>query len=193
VLGRTNYTLDQQDFSADLTNLQNQDPQPDVIFTSTYEPTLAAFLQQYRASGLKPAFYAAEGMDTPTMFELPPSVINEVVFTTAGFETPGSPLAEFNARYKSKNGVDPGSVFPAVGYDLAKIIEAAVTAAGSTEPAKVRDALANLENVQGATGSITYKGTNGMPVKAVALLRVVDGKKELISVDVPDASKIPQP
>jgi branched-chain amino acid transport system substrate-binding protein len=193
VIGRTNFTLDQQDFSADLTNLQSQDPQPDVIFTSEYEPGLAAFLQQYRAAGLTPAFFAAEGMDTPTMFELPPEVINDVVFTTAGFETPGSPLEAFNDKYEQAHGEDPGSVFPAAGYDLAKVIAAAVTAAGSTEPAAVRDALANLEGVEGATGTITYKGTNGMPVKAIALLKVVNGEKKLISVSVPDAAAIPAP
>src|SRR5262249_34747523 len=71
VIGRTNFALDQQDFSADLTNLKNASPQPDVIFTSEYEPGLAAFVQQYRAAGLAPVFLAAEGMDTPTMFQLP--------------------------------------------------------------------------------------------------------------------------
>jgi len=193
VIGRTNFAMDQQDFSADLTNLKDQNPQPDVIFTSSYEPGLAAFLQQYRAAGLRPVFFAAEGMDTPTMFQLPHDVINGVVFTTAGFETPGSPLEAFNKKYKEKYAEDPGSVFPAAGYDLAKVIEAAVKGAGATDPSKVRDALANLVNVQGATGTITYKGTNGMPVKSIALMKVTDGKKELISIEVPDASKLPKP
>lgn len=193
VIGRTNFTLDQQDFSADLTNLKNQNPAPDVLFTSEYEPGLAAFLQQYRAAGLTPAFFAAEGMDTPTMFQLPAEVINGVVFTTAGFETPGSLLEAFNNKYEQKYGEDPGSVFPAAGYDLAKVIAAAVAASGSTDPAKVRNALANLESIEGATGTITYKGTNGMPVKAIALLKVADSKKQLISVTVPDAASLPKP
>lgn len=193
VIGRTNFTMDQQDFSADLTNLKNQDPQPDVIFTSSYEPGLAAFIQQYRAAGLTPALYIAEGMDTPTMFQLPKDVIDGVVFTTAGFETPGSPLEAFNKKYEEKYGEDPGSVFPATGFDLAKIIEAAVKNAGSSDPAKVRDAIANLEDVQGATGKATYKGTNGMPVKSIALLKVVDGKKELISFTAPDPALLPKP
>ncbi|MFO1059648.1 MAG: ABC transporter substrate-binding protein [Dongiaceae bacterium] len=193
VIGRTNFALDQQDFSADLTNLKNASPQPDVIFTSEYEPGLAALIQQYRAAGLKPVFLAAEGMDTPTMFQLPAAVINGVVFTTAGFETPGSPLEAFNKKYKAKYSEDPGSVFPAAGYDLGKVIEAAVKTAGATDPAKVRDAIAGLENVAGATGTITFKGTNGMPIKSIALMRVVDGKRELIAVEVPDAAKLPKP
>ena len=46
----------------------------------------------------------------------------------------------------------------ALGYDLAKIIEAAVTTADSVEPAKIREALANLENVQGATAIDQLQG-----------------------------------
>lgn len=193
VIGRTIFGMDQQDFSADLTNLQAQDPMPDVIFTSAYEPLLAAFLQQYRAAGLAPVFLAAEGMDSPTMFELPEDVIEGVVFTTAGFETPGSSLEAFNKKYEATYGQHPGSVFPAVGYDLANVIAAAVAGAGSTDPVAVRDAIANLEDVQGATGIISYKDTNGMPVKAITLIKVVDGEKELISVSIPDAAGLPKP
>ncbi len=193
VLGQTNYDLDQQDFSADITNLASEAAQADVLFTSTYEPTLAAFLQQYRAADVAPHFFAAEGMDTPTMFELPDETINGVVYTTAGFEEPGSALAEFNDKYEEEHGEHPGSVFPAVGYDLAKVIEAAVTEAQSTEPAAVCEAIGELENVEGATGTITYKGTNGMPVKQVALLEVVDGEPQLIELVTPDSAEIPAP
>lgn len=194
VIGRTIFGMEQQDFSADLTNLQAQEPMPDVIFTSAYEPLLAAFLQQYRAAGLSPLFLAAEGMDSPTMFELPDEVIEGVVFTTAGFETPGSTLEAFNKKYEEAYGEHPGSVFPAVGYDLANVIAAAVSAADSTDPVAVRDAIASLENVQGATGVISYKDTNGMPVKAIALIKVTaGGEKELISVSIPDAAGLPTP
>jgi branched-chain amino acid transport system substrate-binding protein len=193
VLGETSYSIDQQDFSAHTTEWANLDPAPDVIFTSTYEPQLQALLQQYEAAGVESHFFAAEGMDTAASFELPNDVIEGVVYTTAGFEEPGSPLAEFNDKYEQEYGEHPGSVFPAVGYDLAQIIAAAVTEAGTTEPTAVRDGLANLEGVQGATGTITYAGTNGMPIKQVALLEVKSAEPSLIELVVPDADAIPAP
>jgi branched-chain amino acid transport system substrate-binding protein len=193
VVGQDNYGIEDQDFSATTTTVANLDPAPDVFFTSTYEPQLQALLQQYQSAGIETHFFAAEGMDTPASFELPDEVIEGVVYTTAGFEEPGSPLAEFNDKYEAEHGEDPGSVFPAVGYDLAKIIEAAVTAAGTTEPTAVRDALANLEGVEGATGTITYRGTNGMPVKQVALLTVEGGEPTLVRLVTPDAEAIPAP
>jgi branched-chain amino acid transport system substrate-binding protein len=193
VLGQENYAIDQQDFSASVTRLQNLDPKPDVIFTSAYGAQLSSFLQQFRAANVDIAFFAAEGMDDPSILELPPDVIDGVVFTSAGFEEPGTPLAEFNGKFEERYGEPAGSVFPAAGYDLAKVIEAAVTAAGSTDPAAVRDAIAELADVQGATGPITYTGTNGMPVKTIALQEITNGEKTLISVPEVDPATLPAP
>ena len=82
-------------------------------------------------------------------------------------------------------------VFNAIGYDLVKVIEAAVLSCGSTNGEKIRTAVAALENVQGATGSITYKGTQGMPLRQVALIRVKNGTRELLELKSPDASLVP--
>ncbi|WP_421930221.1 hypothetical protein [Nitratireductor rhodophyticola] len=68
-----------------------------------------------------------------------------------------------------------------------------IAADGSTDAQTLRDAIANLENVQGATSTITYKGTDGMPLREVSLIRVKDGGRELIGQPTPDASLIPEP
>ena len=80
-----------------------------------------------------------------------------------------------------------------MGYDLVKVLEAAVLAAGSTEPQALRDAIANLENVQGATSLITYKGTDGMPIRQVSIIRITGGARELIGQPAPDTALIPAP
>jgi len=81
----------------------------------------------------------------------------------------------------------------ALGYDLAKIVEAAVTKADSTDPQAIRDALADLEKVQGATAEISYKGGNGTPARPVAMIRIEGGKRVLISRESPDPAIVPQP
>jgi branched-chain amino acid transport system substrate-binding protein len=68
-----------------------------------------------------------------------------------------------------------------------------VTAADSTDPQKVRDALDNLQNVQGVTGPITYKGQNRIPLKTVYLVQVTNGKFELLKTVTPDPADIPTP
>ena len=98
-----------------------------------------------------------DGIDSPTTFALG-EVVEGVVFTSSGFAAPGSPMAAYQKKYQAKYGKAPESIMDALGYDLAKIIEAAVTKADSVEPAKVREALANLENVQGATAVDQLQG-----------------------------------
>ncbi|MGI9504349.1 MAG: ABC transporter substrate-binding protein, partial [Geminicoccaceae bacterium] len=120
-------------------------------------------------------------------------VAEGVVFTTAGHAAEGSPLEAFNQLYEEKTGAASETVFNAVGYDLIKVLEAAVTAAGSTDAAALRDAIANLEGVQGATSLITYKGTDGMPVREVSLIRVAGGERELVGQPSPEADLIPAP
>ncbi len=191
--GESTNTIGQQDFSAIATTIAAIDPQPDVVMTSAYEPDFPSMLRALRAAGVTSQIIGSDGIDSPTTFSLG-DVGEGVVFTTAGFATPGSPLEKFNADFVAKNGNPPESIYSAVGYDLIKVIEAAVVAAGgSTDPKAIRDAMAKLENVQGATGLITYKGTNGMPIRQVSLIRVKGGDRELVGQPTPDAALIPAP
>lgn len=192
MLGLDTHSIGQQDFSAIATRIAALNPQPDVIMTSSYEPDFPSMLKALRAAGVTAQMIGSDGIDSPTTFSLG-DVGEGVVFTTAGHATAGSPLEEFNAKYKAATGNDSETVFNAVGYDLIIVVAAAVTAAGSVDPQAIRDAMANLENVRGATSLITYKGTNGMPVREVTLIRVKDGERELVGQPSPTASLIPAP
>ena len=192
VVGEATYNIGQPDFSAVATQIAAISPAPDVVMTSAYEPDFPTFLRALRAAGYQGQVIGSDGIDSPTTFGLG-DLAEGVVFTTAGHATEGSPLEAFNALYQETTGSASETVFNAVGYDLVKVLEAAVAAAGSTEPQAIRDALADLEDVQGATSLITYKGTDGMPVRQVSLIRVAGGARELVGQPAPDASLIPAP
>ncbi len=166
VVGESIYALSQPDFSAEVTKIKQLSPQPDVIVTSAFEPDFPAFIRQLRGAGVKIPVVCGDGIDSPTTFALG-DVVEGVVFTSSGFAAPGSPMEAYQKKYQAKFGKAPESIMDALGYDLAKIIEAAVTKADSVEPAKVREALASLENVQGATAVISYAGGNGTPTRPV--------------------------
>lgn len=193
VVGQTTYAIGQQDFSAEVTKIKAASPAPEVIMTSAYEPDFPAFLRQLRAAGVTAPVIGSDGIDSPTTFSLG-GIAEGVVFTTAGHPTPGSPLEAFNAKYLKKYGKPSETVFNAVGYDLVKVIEAAVLkAGGSTDPVELQKAIMALVDVQGATSKITYKGTTGMPVRQVSLIRVKGGKRELVGQPSPDPALIPKP
>ena len=186
------YTMGQQDFSAEVTNIASLDPRPDVIQTSAYEPDFPAFLKQLRAAGVDTPVLGSDGIDSPTTFGLG-DVAEGVVFSNAGFASPGSPLEAYEMAYEEKYGEPNDTVFTATGYDLAMVIAAAIEAAGSTDGAAVRDAWDNLENVQVATGAITYKGQDRVPVRVVALNMVSGGERVHVGDFSPDPSTIPAP
>lgn len=192
VVGRTTYSFGQQSFGSVVSEIKNLDPQPDVIMTSAYEPEFPAFIRQLRSAGVDIPVIESDGIDSPTTFELG-DVVEGVVFTTAGFPKPGSPLEEFNEKYEEEYGEDPGTIFAGVGYDLATVIDAAVTEADSTDPTAIRDALASLSGIEGVTGTISYEGGGGMPIQDIALIKVEDGERKLIANVMPDRSDIPEP
>ena len=192
VAGRGTYVIGQQDFSAEITKIKSLDPPVDVVMTAAYEPDFPAFIRQLRSAGVTAQVIGSDGIDSPTTFSLGEAA-EGLVFTTAGHATEGSPLEAFNSKFEETYGRPVDTIFAAIGYDLMKVIEAGVLAAGSIEPQAIRDAVAELENVEGVTSSITYKGTSGMPVRQVTLIRVKDGKRELVGQPSPDPALVPAP
>jgi len=192
IAGEGTFSMGQQDFGAEVTKIKALNPAPDVIMTAAYEPDFPAFIRQLRSAGVNTPILGSDGIDSPTTFGLG-KLVDGVVFTAAGFAAEGSPLAQFNAKYKQKTGQEPDTNYIANGYDLGKVIEAAVTKAGGIEPTAIRDAIASLEKVPGVTGPITYAGTQGMPLRSVALVRINDGGRELVSQGVPAAADVPAP
>jgi branched-chain amino acid transport system substrate-binding protein len=192
VIAQDNFSMGQQDFGAQVTKIKALSPAPDVIMTAAYEPDFPAFIKQLRAAGVTIPVIGSDGIDSPTTFALG-TVAEGVVFSTAGFAAPGSPLEAYNVKYKAKYGTDPDTIYTAIGYDLIKVLEAAVLKAGSTDRTAIWQAVRTLENVQGATSTITYKGTIGIPIRQVALIKIVQGQRQLVRQEAPDAALIPTP
>jgi len=185
------FKMGQQDFSAEVTKIKGVSPAPDVIMTSAYEPDFPAFIKQLRSAGIKTPVLGSDGIDSPTTLGLG-EVAEGVVFSNAGYPADGSSLAKFNADFKAYFKQDPSAVYTATGYDVVKVIEAAIKADGDKlDGPSIRDAIDNLENVQVATGIITYKGMNRVPLRVVALNRIVNGQKTLVEDIVPNGADVP--
>lgn len=192
VIGASSYSVGQPDFSTEVTKIGALDPATDVIMTAAFEPDFPAFIRQLRAAGLEIPVVVGDGIDSPTTFALG-EIVDGVVFTTAGFVKPGTPMGDFTERFEAHYGRPSQTIIDAVGYDLAKIINAAVAKADSLEGVDIRAALAELETVNGVTGDITFQGTNGTPLRPITLVRIQDGGREFVSQTIPDVALIPAP
>ena len=185
------FKMGQQDFSAEVTKIKQLNPAPDVIMTAAYEPDFPAFIKQLRSAGIATPVLGSDGIDSPTTLALG-EIAEGVVFANAGFPSAGSPLAKFNDAFKAHFGQESSTVYTATGYDVIKIVEAAVKATGGkTDGASLREAIDNLENVPVATGTITYKGMNRVPLRVVALNRIVGGQKTHVADVTPNGADVP--
>ncbi|MBK5232857.1 MAG: ABC transporter substrate-binding protein [Thermoleophilia bacterium] len=192
IVGEAQYDLGQQDFSVTVTDIQNLNPQPDIIMTAAYEPDFPAFVKKLRSAGSKVPVWAADAIDTPGVYALGDK-IDGTVLTASAFDAPGTPYAKFVKGFTEATGSKPEASYAGLGGDAVKVIDAAVRDAGSTDGAPVRDAIASLKNVQSVTGKISYDypGSNRMPLKTVYLLKPKDGAPELIDTIIPSPSDIP--
>lgn len=192
VTGSSSFTMGQPDFSAIVTSIKNLPEQPDVIMTAAYEPDFPAFVQQLRAGGVTIPVYGADAVGTPTVIGLG-KLVDGTVYTAAGYPTPGSELEAFNKRYKEATGSEAESAYEANGYEIGLILDAAVRAAGSTDSKAIRDAIANLKDLPGISGTITYAGTDRMPLRSVSLIRYQDGARTFIKAETPPVGDVPPP
>lgn len=191
LLGTLEYKMGQQDFAVEVTKIKAISPLPDVIMTAAYEPDFPAFIKALRAAGINTPVLGSDGIDSPTTLALG-EVAEGVVFSNAGFVVEGSPLAKFYADFKAAKGKDPETVFVATGYDIIRLLDAAVGATGGKIDGKsLRDAVDGLENVQVSTGAMTFKGMNRVPLRNVALNKVTGGAKTLVKEVTLTAADVP--
>ena len=191
IAGIIEYKMGQQDFAAEVTKIKGLSPAPDVIMTSAYEPDFPAFIKALRAAGITTPVLGSDGIDSPTTLALG-DVAEGVVFTNAGFAVEGSPLAKFFADYKAAKGKEPETLYVATGYDIVKILDAAVAASqGKVDGKSLRDAVDGLENVAVSTGTMTYKGMNRVPLRTVALNKVTGGARQLVELVTPAPADVP--
>ena len=99
-----------------------------------------------------------------------------------------------SVAYEAKYGEPNDTIFTATGYDIIKV-DCRCRRSGRARQtvSAIRDAWDNLENVEVATGTMTYKGQDRVPVRVVALNRVNNGLREHVGDFSPDPSQIPAP
>ncbi len=90
-------------------------------------------------------------------------------------------LLAYKTAYESQFK-EPISTFGGHTYDALNILVQAIKKAGSTEPAKVRDAVENTSGLIGTAGTFNYSATDhgGLDADAFVMLTVQDGKFVLL-------------
>jgi len=174
ILATVNYNTGDQDFSAQLTTIRAQNP--DVIFAPGNYTESALVMKQARELGINVPVIGGDTWETPEFIDVGRERVEGAVFSTFfAAEYAGSPQAKtFLDEYAKRYNKEPAAV-TALGYDGYLVALDAIKRAGSTDPAKIRDAIAKTSGFVGATG-ITTLDENGDATKSAYIKAVQGGR-----------------
>ena len=172
------FNLGDTDFSSQVNEIADMDPQPDVIYSAFFLPEAGVFLKQLREAGVTSAVISADGFDASLIWTIGADA-EGVFFTSHTFPGEGNNVQAFLDDYATSDLPAIETVaFGALGADAAQIAIAAVEAACSTDGAALIDAISKL-TVEVTTGTTSYVGTGGTPKRDVAIITVTDGAPAL--------------
>jgi len=172
-------------FSSTLTKIKSSGA--DTIVITSDSSTLSNIVKQSYEMGMKDLHrIATSGFPAETIVQLAGKDAAEGVMVQNYF-APHAPSPEkvqafadfakaYRAMYPNSNqGVDANV---AAGYDAVRIAVAAIKAAKSTEPAKIRDALKSIR-FDGLTGMLQFDA-QGQARPSQSISKIVDGKPQVV-------------
>lgn len=176
------YSGGDKDFRAQLTAIRAA--QPDAIFIPGYYTDVGLIVSQARQLGIDVPLFGGDGWEAPQLIEIGGDALEGTYYSTHFFHESTEPeVQEFVKKYTERFGEAPDAM-AALGYDSAMILADAIKRAGSTDPAKIRDALAATKDFQGATGKTTID-ENRNASKPAVILTVEDGKFKYLETVTP--------
>ena len=182
IVAEQNYSTDDTDFNAQLTSLKAQNPE--VILASGYYTESGLIAKQARQLGINAPLLGGDGWDSPSLVKVAGAAMEGNFFSNHFSVEDQSPLIqEFIQRFKAKNHEEPDAMV-ALGYDSAMILADAIKRAGTTEAAKLREAIAATKDYAGITGKITLDEKRNANKPAV-VLTIKDGKFKYVETVTP--------
>jgi hypothetical protein len=117
-----------------------------------------------------------DGWDAPQLFQLGGESLNgSYMANHYSVDDPAPATQKFVNNYKSRyNGTAPDAI-GALAYDAMLVLADAIKRAGTTDGAKLRDAIAQTQNFQGVTGSISINNERNA-VKPAVVFELQNGK-----------------
>ena len=161
------------DFRAQLTAIRAE--QPDAIFLPGYYVAAGLVAQQAQQLGLKATLLGGDGFEAPQLLEIGGPALEGVYYSTHfATENTDQVSRAFVDAYTRRHGSGPNGL-TALTYDAVKLAADAIARAGTTEPVKLRAALAATKDFPGVTGRTTINAQRDAD-KDAAIITVKNGK-----------------
>jgi branched-chain amino acid transport system substrate-binding protein len=182
ILSALSYSSGDTDFRTQLTAVRMA--HPEVVFLPGYYTEAALILLQAKQLGIRCPFVGGEGWDSPTLVQVAGKAADGNYYTDHFSAADCDPkVQKFVQTYRAKYATLPDAL-AALWYDGARLLTQAVQRAGSTDPEKVREALAATRNFDGVTGRISIDD-NRNASKPGVILEIVNGEPKMVQQITP--------
>lgn len=184
VVAKEGYAEGDKDFRVQLTKVAATNP--DVLLVPDYYEQVALITTQAREVGVKSTFIGPDGWDgvAKALDSSAYGAVENSYFTNHySVEDTNEKVQNFIESYREKYKDEP-SAFSALSYDAAYLMKAAIEKAGSTDKDAIVKAMKESD-FAGVTGHLRFDEKNN-PVKAVTVLKVVNGNYTFDSVIQPE-------
>lgn len=167
------YASHDKDFKAQLTAIKAANP--DAIFVPGYYTEVGLIVLQARQLGIPLPIFGGDGWEGAELLQIAGDSLTNTFYSTHFSAVKNTPEAQsFLKAYQAKYGGEIPDSMAALGYDSALVLADAIKRAGTTESAKLRDAIATTDLV-GATGRTKLNEHRDAP-KAAVIITVENGK-----------------
>jgi branched-chain amino acid transport system substrate-binding protein len=163
------------DFRAQLGKIK--DTNPDVLFIPTQQKEAALAAKQARDLGLTATLLGGDGWGSPDIFDLAgPAIEGSYFVNITALEDPA--IQDFIKDYRAKyNNQDPVLPNPVLAYDAVLWLVDALKRAGTTDGAKLKEAMEQTKDLQALTGKLTIDPKTHNPLNKPAVIQQLkDGK-----------------
>lgn len=168
------YTDQDKDFKSILTKLKGKDV--DVLLIPDYYEKIALITKQAREVGLESTFLGGDGWDG-VIGKIDNEIIEGSYFSNHYATDDDSEVVQgFIKNYDAEYGEKPNA-FAALGYDATTTMLEAIKKAGTTDDAKVIEAMKGLE-LDLVSGKTKFD-ESGDPIKEVTIIKIENGENKL--------------
>ena len=182
IVTEQNYSGGDKDFNAQLTAIKATNP--DGIFLPGYYTEVGLIALQARQLGITVPVFGGDGWESSSLVPIGKQALEGCYFSTHFSPEDASPAVQtFVKEFKAKFNETPDAM-AALGYDSAMIRADAIKRAGTTDGAKVRDALAATKDFAGVTGKITIDADRNASKPAV-ILTITNGQFKYVQTVSP--------
>jgi branched-chain amino acid transport system substrate-binding protein len=183
VIAEQTYNGGDKDFKGQLTAIRAASP--DAVLITGYYTDVALMVKQARQLGIQAPIFGGDGWESPALIDVGGADVEGTYFSTHFSPEEKTPAIEsFVKKFEAKYHKIPDAM-AALGYDSAMVLVEAIKRTGTTEGAKLRDAIAATKDHAGITGKITLNSQRNASKPAV-ILTVKDGKFKFVELVKPE-------